>query len=44
MDVLQSSESRINHFSELVRENAMQFDWKKIAEQVELFYLELKKK
>jgi glycosyltransferase involved in cell wall biosynthesis len=43
IDVLQCSESRLNHFSEMVRKNAMEFDWKKIAEEVELFYLGLNK-
>lgn len=43
IDILQASESRLNDFSERIRENALQFDWKKVAEQVELFYMRFKK-
>lgn len=43
INMLQSSESKLQHLSENIRINALDYDWKKVAEKVALFYLSMKK-
>lgn len=42
MTVLQSSETKLQQVSENIRMNALDYNWKKIAEKMELFYLSMK--
>src|SRR5690606_23564539 len=38
INILQSNESGLQYLSENIRTNALEYDWEKVAEQVELFY------